>query len=687
MKRFLQRAAAMLLITLITCPIGTAQPTGETGCLRLNGPFLFAPDEEGVYILSDGEVSYYPDADPGQRKAIAWREDITHIDADEMGLYASVTGPRGEAILLLDSTGQTLREWPLPEGTHVLQLEAMDDSIALLVGNQPEDGHVAPEGTIYLLDRANGLLTSIVFETEEENTAWQRCSFFTPLEGNRLYISNYTDAVVELQPPKLEGCDMWGAPASAAASGLHADEVYLLSEETGQISRYDISKRQRTKLITIAEWTGQEGSLTPDMTGLRLAGDRLYTADLAGNALWWVRLEPSRAPRRTLTVVAPRYFAEGPAEMRAWALFQAMHSDVDLAVVTPHREKLAVSMMAGEPGLDMLTLVSDMPMALDVDALYKAGVLYDLSSHPPIAENLKSWIDIRLPFGYDGGVHAIPSYDKISVNPWSVNAGLIEALGAKVPAKGWTLNELYALGTLVEAYNQTADRPIRLLSNHANDPVLIRQYIKNAIDPVQGRIEVNTPAFEQLLVWWKKGLESGLIYDRRRFFQTGNEEEPGQALFECAFLPYYALGEGCYVYPPLTHEGGHSIAMRIGTALNARSEQLDLALDYLTCLSSVEAQTADELLTALPLLQDTSLYPSRNAPTKEMQALGQINARLPSAPHTQMFVELCERSVAEAYTELDDWFFARFTDFLDGQLPVEQLLNEYQERADRMIYH
>jgi len=647
---------------------------------------MFAPDDNGVYILSEDEVSYYPDADPSQRIEVTQRNDITHIDADILGLYVSVTQPGGEAVLLIDNSGQTIKEWPLPTDKHVLQLEATDSAIVLLVSEKTITDYEVPEGVIWLLDRASGELVKPVFENDDENDMWHACMFFTPIDDERLYISGYTDALVTLNPPMLESIGMWGMNPTAATSRGNPDEIFFLLGDNNEIGRYDVAKRQLSNLISISELTGLEGSSIPTLTGLRFGSNRLYTADLVDNTLWWVRIDTSSIQRRTLTVVSPRYFNNGPIEMRANMMFQTLHPDVDLAVSTPDRDNLATSLMAGEPGLDMLMLVSDMPMVLEVDTLYQAGVLLDLRSHLPIAKNMEHWIDTSMLFGYEGGIHAIPIYSKVYINPWFVDESLSEMLDINIPQKGWTLSDLYKLSDVVENYNESAPQPLRLLASYSNDPILIRQYIKNSIDPIHGKIAIDTPEFRELLVWWKAASEKGLIYDRRRLFQLGSNEVAGDALFSSSFLELHSLSEGMYIYPPQTHEAGKYLALRIGIAVNARANQMDLALDYLTCLSSVEAQTADELLTGLPMLRDTSLYPKRDNPTLEMQSSYQLDAKQPSDQYLKMFIDLCENSYAEAYTELDYWFLNRFADYLNGELSVDQLAADYQERADMMIH-
>lgn len=117
-----------LLISVCTFAFAAEQHISAD---TLNEDFLFYPDQNGIWIINDGQILYTADARLENARVIAARQP-EHISAYAGTLY--FTEHRGaDAYLNALSLDGSTHEWALADSDEIIRILAMEDDVLLLV--------------------------------------------------------------------------------------------------------------------------------------------------------------------------------------------------------------------------------------------------------------------------------------------------------------------------------------------------------------------------------------------------------------------------------------------------------------------------------------------------------------------------------------------------------------------------
>ena len=111
----------------------------------------------------------------------------------------------------------------------------------------------------------------------------------------------------------------------------------------------------------------------------------------------------------------------------AMEMFSGLHPDIDLEYHSAWVDDSGLNnaLMAGSPGYDML-----LDNSADWTAMYKAGLIIDLASYPPLMESLKTWPNLLNLFGDGEHLFAVPY--KMRPIFYYVNDTVYSAMGLNV---------------------------------------------------------------------------------------------------------------------------------------------------------------------------------------------------------------------------------------------------------------
>lgn len=688
-KRLISALLSVLIFILLDPSVYAEKRTDglSVGRIEVSDDFLYTADGEGVWICVNGQVYYCANNSGYEMERFTEVAEAIAMTVFDGCLYI-LTGKTGSLdfrIVRFSRDGSVGKEWSasssLPVQSFIIiderqtvllvsDAEAKNDQVDTLDYHDHDDegnrylelldldtGWISmPEGDDFYNDNIRSIasVSADVFLASEEDTLYQ-----ADIKNDDYLFMYITNAGIV-----------------ATTGGLSSDTCFYLTKNGIETANL--------KDKTFGLWLESSAfarNPSDEIVDIQMGGTTLYLKDTTNHELIYIEsIDAKSNPyTKSLTFIMPGHWNNSQTDRIADEKFHTLHPDVELVYRNYSLDKLTTALMANETGLDVLVLGAGSFVRTEMATFYKAGVLFNVLEHPGIAANLTEWIDLNSVFGYEGGLYAIPMYQKFYANLFFIDPSVAERANIETPARGWTFEDLYALYDQLAAYNEQNDENIIFLGDSAYMPLLTRQLIKNGIDPLNGTARIDTPEFLKFLEWWKMGINDGMIVQLRMLPNLTGEEE---FLFLASEVMYAYMANSYAIYPPILNETDRYPVRPIAYAVNAYGENREYALDYLECLTSPEAQYAEPIEWSQPLLKNREGY----APYRGEQYSDLYVGEYPFPfDNAQLFVDVIENGVDDSIYDFEWEFGDMLLDYIDGELEASELLYIIQEKADMML--
>ena len=265
---------AVLLIALLISVCAFASAAEQSiSTEALSEDFLFYPDQNGIWIINDGQILYAADARLENARAIAARQP-EHISAYAGTLY--FTEHRGaDAYLNALSLDGSAREWALANSGEIIRILATGDDVLLLVHDDTRaEADQADAYTLLRFDLESGRTADHAIAENVIDAA--------PAGRDDVLLLQYSAAAHCMQAAILKSSgeieclldDLQDTYYFIAADAA-VDTIYLAGID--HIDQIDLATRER-RSVSI-------GSQASALSGLVIRNDKIYTYDSNQNCI------------------------------------------------------------------------------------------------------------------------------------------------------------------------------------------------------------------------------------------------------------------------------------------------------------------------------------------------------------------------------------------------------------------
>lgn len=569
----------------------------------------------------------------------AWR------DGDEMRFARSLPGGEAETLFSVPVADRLLElevrggimiaQWRLSaeeamQGNHGRQIELYDMSGRMLAQAFGMDAAFCGEDILLLGD--DGL------------TRWELATGEMHSVG-----TSYGYAVAVSQDDKT--AYLWG-------DGLNEDGKLL-------IARCDLSDGQ-AELLSDEEWPAHS-----DFANLICTADALIGYEIRSGSFfvgsgergilppqtWPLEMQEQPLERRVLNLVSyNRGYPWMSNEMdAAMAMFRELHPEAEIRVTAMEREQIATSLLSGDGEIDVLYLNS-----MDAYDMVQAGALLDLNSDAELRAELETWIGSEA-MVLDGMRYGVT----LEIHPDTLVKN--EAIARYAPQIDWQngdwLKILQAAEGMQTDLNGDGAQDVWFLWDYIDAPMWRNQYVDSFDRPEA--VDFDTEYFRALAQQYERCVQLGLILN-------------ADADFEQRDLAAYQFGyaarplDGAAFCPAPLIDGRRVVSGSTHSLAVPRSADVDLAMDFLRCYASDEAQRAGY---SVGYKADSSLY----AEYAEMTAAQRENL----AAHAAY--------VGQVRTKWNDSDFNRHANgemarYLADEISLDEMVSSLQRKLEMTIW-
>lgn len=557
-------------------------------------PRKYAVEDSGTWTYVDNQI-LYQGTEEKRPTVLLEKEGIRHMAVDPNGntLYY-ITRAQGGGYTLdnVSTYGQGMYPSRHISAKYNIQDIVIDGELYLLANTSTGNGEIywlylyseeIPDSKISIDGWENKNITSFAVRDNILYAYSEKTQLLSAID-----LSSYT----LLNEPVLAG------ELTAITAGYELDgEKYVLAISGEKLM--GISTRTGKKLDTGVK-------LPADATALARNKYTVHVSDSAGMLVGTYDItDLSGVELRQLYIVDA--FPGSLVYTTAEAMFHEKYPDVEIV----HRWTnggidYKTEMMSGEPGIDIVcfqdfyTNMSPLPMLL------KNGAILDITNEPEIAALREHYRDIWDLVSANGRQYGV--MESVLPTLWEVDAKIAEQIGWEIPTGVWTWDEFDELIDLVIAYNETADKPVKLLMDQGGAGYAIEQFDSIYMDFYSGTTNYDSPEYLQLLERQQKLALNGLLYeDNPLIFER---ELDGNTLLRvhdsCGLR---VMHQKTYILPPTFDvENPAYVASVMPFVINANSKMKEEAVHFLACFASVEAERQNFYLNCGQWLKDKSLY-------------------------------------------------------------------------------
>lgn len=536
--------------------------------------FRYVANSNTLFVQDGNKIYQYNAESLDLAKQITAQYEILHIAAGNDGLYINEPGK----IVLLDEEGMRLKEWELPTeiGDEVYQFYVTDKYLILLE-NITEHQFINYGTNVWYIDK----------DTKEYLRSQCATGVFA--------ISNMPDdKILTLQTEDGQySINIWDPDMDSAVNVAHVDLLPEAILADGSVGAYCLSG-ERLFYVDFAEGNVSDifrirSDIPLSCAGLERAGKRLITEDVGSCSMILLDLVEETEKTIALNLVNLSNY-ENQLSL-AIDLFEEKYPNVYVQYSEMTEEKLSTLLLAQDPCIDILPVSS-----YNIDAYKENGVLIDLNQNDEIRDNLKNWRDFNGVISGDEPVHALPVF--ISVDALWGDASILREYGIDTenfdPAQ-MTWNEFYEFCVqLLREYG------VITYAESSRFPLPVKQYIaafKGEVDT----INFQTEEFYSIVRMVKERCEEGIL----PFTKMPISEDNVIDYSNVSGASQWDTGsEKILLLPMLGGENAYPALMDM-IGVNARSENRELALEFLAILTSPEVQGKDYMAA---MLSDSTLY-------------------------------------------------------------------------------
>lgn len=251
-------------------------------------------------------------------------------------------------------------------------------------------------------------------------------------------------------------------------------------------------------------------------------------------------------------------------------------------------DELYTAMLAGSSEVDIILSL----FTPDLLALYRAGVVEDLSSYPSIREALETWPDLTALLGDGERLFAAP--ENIILDLMILVApDLLNTMGLSVDGDDWTWSDLFDMGDALYAYNQAHGTTYSLICSKIWNPAWLDQFLINECYYAPPGHAFDVETLRVLLARWKDMVQKELVINPLEFSKN-KDQLSSQVLFYNQSAHFPQIVKDTVYQMPTYREG----IRRTGVTskvyfLNAASPHLQEAADFLAhyCRATMETAT------------------------------------------------------------------------------------------------
>lgn len=605
--------------------------------------FRYVANSDAVFIQDGSEIRRYSAETLDLISSTTVPYDILHIAAGNDGLYINDAGH----IALINENGERVSEWDLPSefGDEAYQFYVTDQYIVLL--ESVKESQFIENGTnLWYIDKnTNECLRSqcaigvfavsnmedgrmLLIQTESWQYALNAWDPATDTIENMMYMTSQPDIIL--------------------ADGLNG--VYCFSND--RVYYMDFEKGERLDVCRIGEETAAK------CAGLERSGERMFTEDTENHRLIVLKLMKNSEQAVTLNLINLSAFEDRLGQ--AIDLFAEKYPNVYVKFTDMTDDKLNTLLLAQDPSIDILPVSS-----YTIDAYMENGVLADLTQCDEIRENLKNWRDFNGMLSADASVYVLPIW--VNADSLSGDTAILNDCGVdteQLDLSKMTWEEFYDFcAQLMKDYGVIA------YGESSRFPVPVKQYIAT-FNGKTDEIVFQTDEFYAIVELLKKTKDEGIVPFTKmpltEDYVFDNVGVVGASRWEYATEQAYLLpsaGE-TYATPVLMDMIG----------VNVRGENRELALEFLSILTSIEVQSKEYLAA---MLNDAALY--------DVEFMKENNYEI-----TEMSLRVWDQSSSTLGStgliqgEFGKYLGDQMESYLDGQMDAVTLAKSLDERV-RMI--
>lgn len=568
-------ALISLLIALVPSAFAELREAAHTDIAGMEA-FRFASNGDVLFVQEGTSLRQYSAETLEMTGSTETELDILHIAAGSDGLYANLPGK----IVLLNASGAAAEEWPLPEalGEEVSQLYVTDNYF-FVMENLAMDQQITNGTDVWMIDRITG-------EATASESAVGVFAASGAADGGLLllqfadwrYVLNLWDPY---EDELTEAGELHVLPEAILADGNAG--AYFLADD-GRVSYISFTDGQVREVCRMAV----DGS--ERCAGLEWVGDALVTEDINARRLIAAR---AASGQETYTVLNLVNLSLYDVELSsAIARFEASHPGVRVQYTDMTDDQLNAALLAQDSKIDILPVTS-----YSMNAYLQNGVLAELSGNESLMSSLGAWRD----FGgmlSAGELYALPL--SVSVDAFFVDTAILAECGVDVEAwdsSGMTWPEFYDFCCDVQL-----EHGVTAYVESSRFPMPVMQYIASFNGDLE-QTRFQTEEFYAVARMLRDYKDAGVLQFAAMSFGEDSAidcsgiagatvwrwDDDSERIF---LLPQM---EGAAAYPAILSQLG----------VNARSENRELAVEFLACYASVDAQHTDM---SASMLKDCSLY-------------------------------------------------------------------------------
>ena len=486
---------AILLIALLISVCAFAFAAEQSiSAETLSEDFLFYPDQNGIWIINDGQILYAADASLENARVIAARQ-AEHISAYAGTLY--FTENRGaDAYLNALSLDGSAREWALADSGEIIRILATEDDVFLLVHDDTRaDADQADAYTLLRFDLESGRTADSAIAENVIDAA--------PAGRDGVLLLQYSAAAHCMQAAILKSSgvieclldDLQDTYYFIAADAA-VDTIYLAG--INHIDQIDLATRER-RSVSIGS---QQGALS----GLVIRNDKIYTYDSNQNCI--LIADCAEPAQQSAFSIVNLGIAVDPRFVYAQAQMLEQYPDLQVQQADIPYERLNLDLMRGAEGLDLICMDTD-----EYDLYVQRGILLpvdDLAG--ALADESQASISL-LPLMRDGQLYALPV--SMEIRAFGLN-DYFDTLGMQ-----WTADETL---TWAELYRRAREAGIGgrgdacLFTANLEYPFPIMDgYMSNMAFLHDGKISFDTPEFRETMELYRQMVQEGMIASETDF--------------------------------------------------------------------------------------------------------------------------------------------------------------------------
>lgn len=664
-----KRWIALMLVLLMAWPVCTGMAAaGYRTLLEREGFYFFAVDGNDVWFDQGKELWLSKGGtDP---RLIGEYGFITALTARGGMGYVSYMKDDEAYVAQISRDGERMQEWLVP-ADFVQSMCAAEDTLALITGNV--------ETELMLLDTKTGAIQV----AEDVLNPLALCA---GADGKSIIACSILSNMFWKIDPAAMQIQEIGTPDVFPNAVYETEEgvLRILQNQAGFVKIYAYTPGGETS--EIGEIPVGESSIF----GLGFSAEYIFVQADGKLLRYNLKDFEQKAPERTL-MIACDWENGGMRFQQALRLFREKYPDVLVKQETVKEEDLVLSLMSGEAEYDIFYMDPQ-----STDSFEKAGLFADLSAYPQIVSAMENWIDMPgILYDENGKFVRVP--DSVQLD------------------SGFTLPKLHNYDLLIESGIEIPTGPIDYdlfrdlcaqareqgFYFYATDSRLQEAYgIYCALytDPMNGALDFDTPEFRQIMEFWKRMQDEGLILVYDLTDKDRNVTDMMRVDDRYLFTNYTFQKEISYhadpdvrkwIYPPTPNGEAIVVARVPALYLYEHGRQKDLAADFLAIFASAEAQAAEYEGNDL-YLNDLTLYSMYEQWTTPQlwsiaafPEIGTVERQEVYVQQWEMDKELFACAKPVRFMDEVRLPFYRFTEqYMNGEISLDELIAALNEKAD-----